>query len=280
MTENNLTKIVYFDEQSALEYLDMKNRGRYIFNTESEKQSGTDVDIKGDGKLSLGSKIWDKIGGGISGSVSAGADFYRNNQTLINSSISNTILTDFLIYIEGENLIKEFEGYSLEIIKDSFAYLKAFAPMLDLLSDKFLNENHEFKDFDVKELSNFLETTRGYYEFLANSGEEKYILRLNIKALRNNYKLGDIQSMELKYYGVKVGSLEVEDVKIMNYLENINKETTDNDTEQIESVLDTLKKHTDEDIAKNFENNEDTNKDPEPSINNKFDVYDIILGGI
>jgi hypothetical protein len=68
----------------------------------------------------------------------------------------------------------------------------------------------EDESINFSKLDETLEKSKGYYELLATTedGPQK-VLRFNIKAFRNNYSLADLPKMNLKFYSVEVGSMDV-----------------------------------------------------------------------
>lgn len=55
---------------------------------------------------------------------------------------------------------------------------------------------------------------KGYYELVAISGrKKKRVVRFNLDGLRNNYKLHDLQKMNLTMYGIRVGKCLEESLK-------------------------------------------------------------------
>lgn len=171
------------------------------------------------------SEILKYIGLEATASTGASGGFSKNNNKLFNSSISNTILTDFLKSVEEyENEIVTFIDYDFKVIENSFAYIKTVAPILKLLKDGYIDKVDELKDINIKEIESVLENSKGYFEFLAVREREEVILRLNINELRNNYRFGDLQDMNLIFYGIKVGKLNKNDLMIENYFERLETE--------------------------------------------------------
>lgn len=280
LQKTNLIKVVFFDENSALEYLDIKNEGRYIFNEEEIKKRKNDLKNNNDVKFGIGGKaseILKYIGIDAKASTEVSMGLSRSNHRLFNSSISNTILTDFLKSVdEYEDEIATFVGFDFKIIDNSFAYIKTIAPILKLLKDGYTDKVDEFKDIDIKEIENVLEKSKGYFEFLVVKGEEKALLRLNTNELKNNYKFGDLQDMNLVFYGIKVGKLSKDMLKIENYFERLdNKKSIDTKNSKEENKL-----------VSEFENFLEGNKNPQEIDTNLtveedfIDLYDIILAGI
>ena len=108
-------------------------------------------------------------------------------------------------------------------------------------------------NFVTEKLNKALESARGYYEMLLSSeSTPKTVLRLNLKAFRNNYNLSDLTKMKLLYYAVKVGECDIDKL-------DISKEF---------------------DLSKNIPTAEDVVGDCKVSTTNKLDVYDVVLAGV
>ena len=87
---------------------------------------------------------------------------------------------------------------------------------------------------------------------MRHSKENSCVFRFNIEAFRNNYGIADLTKMNLVYYGVKVGSVDISLLDISNEF-NGEKITTINSAFDIEENT----------VGKNV-----------------VDVYDIMLAGI
>ena len=91
-----------------------------------------------------------------------------------------------------------------------------------------------------------------FYELLATHKNKSCVFRFNIEAFRNNYSIADLTKMDLVYYGVKVGKVDISMLDISNEF-NGEKSTT------ITSAYDIEEKKQNQ---------------------NKVDVYDIMLAGV
>lgn len=287
MTDSDrLIKVVYFDEASALEYLDIKNDGRYIFNEEEIKNKETNVKNNNEAKLGIGGKAFELlkyIGVEAKASTEVSGGFSKSNHKLFNSSISNTILTDFLKNVdESGKEVVTFVDYDFRVIDNSFAYIKTIAPILKLLKDGYIDRTDEFKDINIKEIESVLENSKGYFEFLAVKEEKEVILRLNTNELRNNYRFGDLQDMNLVFYGIKVGKLKKKDLKIENYFERLDSKKDSN----TKDIKDKQNIQEESELLQDFEGFSE-GKEPidKSNINpivdkDSLDLYDIVLAGI
>lgn len=250
---DKLIKIVYFDEDSAMDYINIIDGGK--IDSEQEISNGSETGAK----LSIGAKIASNLkflnffetGAGIE----SNAELVSQSKDIVKSTITNTILTDFIKKVnKSDSMVKSFTNVSIKILKDSFTHMKIFTPYTFILS-----ENSEInKDIAVNKLDNTMEKIKGYYEFLVDNNNGKYVFRFNIGCLRNNYKLTDLMKMDLCYYGVKVGRVLTENL------------TTDREL----NIDDKLCEVTAEDIANKILDNVGVEK------NEERDIYDIILAGV
>ncbi|MNP26389.1 hypothetical protein D3C76_1192460 [compost metagenome] len=138
--------------------------------------------------------------------MEASAGLNRKGNTLISKAISNTILTDYIHQVKDQTknseIIKTFKNYNLTPYPESFAYYKMMTPYLIMAEGKFEEDGVAF---NVSRMDEALESGRGYYELIAESGVDKVILRFNIQAFRNNYGISDLVKMRLTYHAIEVG---------------------------------------------------------------------------
>lgn len=128
-------------------------------------------------------------------------------------------------------------------------YFKMFTPYLIMTKSDIESEGITF---DVAKMDEAFQSGKGYYEMVAANGESSCVFRFNIEAFRNNYGIADLTKMNLVYYGVKVGSVDISLLDISNEF-NGEKITTINSAFDIEENT----------VYKNV-----------------VDVYDIMLAGI
>nr|WP_319372813.1 DUF6414 family protein [uncultured Methanobacterium sp.] len=201
--EGKMTKIVYFDEIGATDYLTIN--GELIEQiitelSENKKNLEAGTKLKGWVKAS----IWPFVGGSVEGNVKAGIE--KNNSNIVKTTISNSLLSDFLE--KRGNDIEELNNYYLKPYPNSIAFFKMFTPYLKMFSKDFKIDDGA--PLEMHNMDDAFEYGKGYYEMIANpkveeENENKKILRFNIKAFRNNYTIADLTKMDLTYYIVKVG---------------------------------------------------------------------------
>lgn len=253
--KNDIIKVIYFDENSAMDFINIVDGGKV------ESQTTSTGEAEEAAKLSIGAKIAAnlKVLPIFNTSVDANSNVELVNQSkeVVNSTITNTILTDFIEKVNGENpLISKFDGYKAKILKDSFTYLKLYTPYTYVISDKseFTNE------IAINKLDEIMEKVKGYYEVIAKKGDDRVILRFNIACFRNNYKLTDLLKMDLNYYGIMVGKTSLNNLIAANEL----------------NVEGSIEEITVEEIVNNI-------LGKETSVNDKNDnikIFDVILAGV
>lgn len=218
-----MKKIIYFDEESVTDYLQISMGGQLNKTTELLRE--TSKNANADGKLGVGvdtksNTLSNFLGAliGFSGNAeigaTAGAGIKANN--IAKSIIQNTILTDFLDSLNNkDSTIKEFKDYLLEVEKDSLTYIVMISPFMSMISgNPALDDTGEY-DLMIEKVDETIRNAKGYYEFIGKDrkGEnEKVIFRFNINAFKNNYKITDLRKMNLVLHAIHVGSAEISDL--------------------------------------------------------------------
>ncbi|MDL2273205.1 DUF6414 family protein [Oscillospiraceae bacterium OttesenSCG-928-G22] len=243
-----MIKIVYFDDSSATDYLYIYDGGKAIQTSEEIKDKSKELASKTSAGLFAKLSWLPFIGG--EASTELNADFSYKGQSLLTTTLSNTVLTDFLLKIENdqERIIK-FAGYTVKAYKNSIAFFKMFTPYLTMTKSDVTSEG---VSFDLSRMDEAFESGKGYYEMIAiNSEGNKVVFRFNIDAFRNNYGIADLTKMDLSYYGVRVGKV---DINMLDISKEFNFEQ-----ETINSAFD---------IENGFR------------TSNEIEVYDIMLAGV
>lgn len=193
----SLVKIVYFDEESASDFLDIVAGGKETSSKESTKERAAQVEAEARTKAAAKFNWLPFFGGSAEGSAAASASAV--GRSILNKTLSNTILTDYLSKLDDLKGIERLDGLSLTARSDSAAYMKMYTPYLAMLKIDELPVN-------LAELDSALTSAKGYYELLGQSSDgAKCILRFNIQAFRNNYGLVDLGRMHLVFHGIRVG---------------------------------------------------------------------------
>lgn len=193
----NLIKVVYFDEESASDYLDISAGGKAASTSEDVKERTKEMHGKVEAGL-IAKLSWLPFLG-ASGDLSAGAGASAAGKSILSKTLSNTILTDYLAKADHDSRVVQLRDLRVTAPKDSMAYMKMFTPYMVMLKMDGI-------PIDLARLDEVLVGAKGYYELLGEGGDgSRRVLRFNIKAFRNNYGLTDLGRMRLVFHGVLVG---------------------------------------------------------------------------
>jgi len=212
----NFAKIIFFDEESALDFLDLQQGGRFYFSQDKIKdyQNSASAEVQAGTKIPFLNLLFSGRG---NSSIS------REGNKLIQSTLSNTVLNDFIDKadkvnsdVEIEIPIYIYQNTKVEIVKESYAYFKLITPFTKLLEEKVIETDDA--NINLSELDEMLENAKGYYELLAKQGVKEFILRFNSKSFRNNYRIFDLEKMDLTYLAVKVGACRKSELLLINQL--------------------------------------------------------------
>lgn len=224
-----ICKIVYFDEDSVTDYVQIVAGGELENTTELLKSRDAQEaqSVQANGKVGISGIFKALLGweAGASADVSAGLSF--NSSKMVKNIVKNTILTDFLKTIKDvsqgrtnsrlpKGTIKQFKGYKISAVEDSLSYMVMVSPYLSMLKSGSSIPAGEF-NIAVDKLDNALRHAKGYYEFVGTKGRSRVILRFNINSFRNSYTISDLLKMDLSIYAIKVGRTSLENL-------NVNKE--------------------------------------------------------
>jgi hypothetical protein len=193
-----LVKVVYFDEESASDLLDITAGGREVSSTAHIQERSKEAHANADAAVSAKLKWLSFFG--ASAEVAAGVKGSAVGRNILNKTISNTILTDYLDKSNDIVGVTRLDGLRVTASNKSAAYMKMYAPYMSMLK-------LEDAPITLSGLNEMLATAKGYYELLARDDHgAKKILRFNIHAFRNSYGLVDLARMNLTFHAVLVGS--------------------------------------------------------------------------
>ena len=227
---NKICKIVYFDEESVTDYVQIIAGGELESTTEllktkdaHEQQAGEVTAKGGIGGVFRALLGWEaSVSGGVSGELSF------NSNRMVKNIVKNTILTDFLHLLDDstkknqsrvtKGAIKKFDGYIVSAEKDSLSYMVMVSPYLSMLKSGTSIPAGDFS-IAIEKLENALKSAKGYYEFVGTKGRSKVILRFNISSFKNGYKISDLLKMNLSIYAIKVGRTTLDMLKVSKELE-------------------------------------------------------------
>lgn len=252
-----MRKIVYFDEGSATDILLIEHGGQI---SSIDEKKGT-VSLKGE----AGADITVGASTGFLNIVKAAfntkvsANVSRSKDTLATKTVTNTILTDFVVLKEKlieKNAIEILEGYKVTALKDSFAFMKMYAPYMKIFKES--SEAIEvLKDLDLQNVDEILTAAKGYYEMVAYGHQTEIVLRFNINSFKNAYMLTDLPKMNLTFIAIEVGECNKEELIMQNELSG---DIPSNEPLDISAIM--------------------RNSSPQSLSNTKLKLYDVILAGI
>lgn len=260
-------KMVYFDEGSALDYLEAKHGGRYdkvssdIIQRAKTLAGEVGLEVSTDPKLF--SFIIDSLIG-IKGRVSGRAAYDRKSETNISETVSSTVLSNFIddVYenVQDSNF-GIFNKINLSIILNSITFLKTISPMLKIIKEESFEQQ---MPIHLGALDQIFSDAKGYYELISQDEEEKTVFRFNINSLRNNYRLNDLTKMDITIIGIKVGECTEEQLEWEAEFNEKKNEQKPERKSRVANIIETELK----------------NEEKEPDVIKKLDIYDVILAGV
>lgn len=240
-----MLKIIYFDELSATDYIDISEGGKREYSSQKVKDRANKLSARVGAKLEA---KWSWLPFfGVQGNSEMKADVSTTGNTLIKTTISNTVLTDYLEKVSEDESIVKFNNYKLSAYPNSITFFKIYTPYM-IVAEK----NQEV---NLAKLDEALASARGYYELIAEKSDDRCILRFNLKAFRNNYGISDLIKMKLTYHAIEVGEFKEYKLDMQHEF------SMENNTLSANEIL-------------NDDNSNTTNS------SNLLKVYDVILAGI
>ncbi|MFK0071899.1 DUF6414 family protein [Arthrobacter woluwensis] len=192
-----LVKVVYFDEESASDLLDIAAGGKEKTSKDQTRERAAKVEANASAKAAAKFNWLPFFGGSAEAGAAASASAL--GRSILNKTLSNTILTDYLGKLKDLKGIERLVGMKVTASKESAAWMKMYTPYMAMMKTDDLPVN-------LAALDDALESAKGYYELVAEDSEgASCILRFNIHAFRNNYGLVDLGRMDLTFHGVRVG---------------------------------------------------------------------------
>jgi hypothetical protein len=219
---SKLLKIVYFDESSAIDFLDIRHGGRFVELKSKEKKGASK--LIADAQASIGkSKIFEFLQNTLPFKGSAGVkfDFEKTGEEIIKQTISNTFLSKYYQEAESDKEIEKIEDYKITFPNNGLTFIKSVMPIIKTFKEDFIENEMGDLPIDLNRFEELTDDLKGYYTVKAENKEgDIKILRFNIKAFRNNYKLSDLAIMKLKFYAIKIGEISTKEdsLNFMNEL--------------------------------------------------------------
>lgn len=270
--QTKLCKIIYFDDDSITDYLQLMSGGSLERTTELLNTASKDYDINAEasGKIGIGGVLKALMGWNLEAgaTTSAGASF--GSEKMVKNIIKNTILTDFVSSLDEnesgtavsklpKGTIKKFKEYKITVEKDSLSYFVMVSPYMNMFQSGSVIPSGEF-NISLDKLDSALRNAKGYYEFVGTKGNSKVVLRFNIKSFKNNYMISDLLKMNLSIFAIKVGDTTLDMLNINNELSlDLPKIAIDNPS---------------------YEENNTNKNDEKSSSLKKLPVFDVLLAGV
>ncbi|MCF6165778.1 hypothetical protein LROSL1_0278 [Furfurilactobacillus rossiae] len=205
-------KLVYFDEQAALDILEMFDNGSTTEMIKTVTEKIAKASVSADAKVGVG--ILQSFKLRLSGNAKAGIT------NLVESQVKSTILSNFLTKYadhKSEFGLTDVKSINLTLTESSAAYFRTLGRYMKMVknfegidADITPEEIKSLKSVDFSDFDVVMDEATGYYQFIGEDLENntKAIYRFNFEGIRNNYKLTDLTLMNLRVIGVKVGQVE------------------------------------------------------------------------
>ncbi len=221
-----LSKVIYFDEGSATDFVQIAHGGGLKTTTElfeSGKDEGFAA-VEAEAKVGLGGLLNGLLGARASAGVDASLSTSFDSDEVAKSIITNTLLTDFIACVDladKSSSIQVFEGYDILPVNNSMSSFMLLTPYLSMVRGGTSVPAGDFA-ISLDRIDDAIKKGKGYFEFLAvknGDASDKRLLRFNGSALKNNYKFADLTKMDLLFYAVKVGKCSVSELDVERELE-------------------------------------------------------------
>ena len=269
--KTQLCKIIYFDEDSITDYLQLILGGNMEQTTELLETVTKDGEIAAStsAKMGFGNLVKALLGWNAEVGAKASAELGFSGEKMVKNIIKNTILTDFVSILDendknisasklSKGTIKKFSKYKITVEKDSLSYFVMVSPYMNMFQSGSTIPSGEL-DISLEKLDSVLRNAKGYYEFVGTKGNSKVVLRFNIKAFKNNYMISDLLKMNLSIFAIKVGDTTLD---MLNINQELNLDLTN-------SVVDNP----------SYEENNLNIDENNPSLK-KLPVFDVLLAGV
>lgn len=259
-----LAKIIYFDESSVTDYIQIIEGGKLTRTTEllSEDGDNGDANIGAEASIGINGLFKSLIGFGAKVQTESKLETSFKSESLVKTILQNTILTDFLDLVEDENAkVEVFDDIKIRVIKDSLSYIIMISPYMKMFKGGSLNINTDLDlSIDIVKMDESIRLAKGYFEFEGVKDNTSVILRFNIDSFKNNYKISDLLKMDLTIYAVPVGKVDRRNISIVS---EINAVTIDDEASTYDNP-----KYGEED------------KKEENNVEDILTVYDVLLAGV
>ena len=181
-----MMKVVYFDETAATDYITIQNGGQIDWTTTENKERLAKIIAEIDVQAKGGFNLFSFIKSSVSGNTNA--NFDANTSKLIKSTVTNTLLTDYISMASEDKNIQQFHNDGVYAPENSISMYRMYSSYLNIVPKEQIPINSE--------------------------KEPSCVLRFNINAFKNDYSLADLSKMNLSYFGVKVGQCTKEQLSL------------------------------------------------------------------
>lgn len=130
-TEPTFLKIIYFDESAAQDYLDITNGGRLDWSKEDNMKRAAEILTEIEAQAKGGFNIISFIKGSLSGNIDAKAT--GEISKLFDSTIKNTLLTDYIKKAYKDERVKKFVRSGVYAPKNSISLYKMYSSYLTVV---------------------------------------------------------------------------------------------------------------------------------------------------
>ncbi len=218
-------KVIYFDESSVADYMQIISGGEFKKTTEFITSINTDIGANADAEVGGGTaskgapKLFSLLSGvTLNANAKGNVDINRKSEKVAKNILENTMLADFLDLLNKDEKKKEknktctsiklFNKLTMYPEANSFSFLMLAAPFFTMLNGDVPIPDPDGNEFrlDISKIEEAIVRGRGYYEFIANPDGEEKIFRFNSSAFRNNYTMSDLPKMQLSLYAIFVGT--------------------------------------------------------------------------
>ena len=139
---DTIKKVIYFDESTAMDFLQIEAKGKLTKTTELMSEIGEEAKVQGDVEMSVGKTgaiktIFEKLTGfGVSASITASGEAAIQSGKIAKTILENTLLYDFIDTVEIRKkipLVDIVEDYTLVISENSMTYFAMIAPISEMM---------------------------------------------------------------------------------------------------------------------------------------------------
>lgn len=256
-----MKKIVYFDEGSVTDYMQIVQEGNMSKTTELLNQTQRGIEASGSAEVKLNpfASLLTAIAGfsaNVAGKTSLTSA--ANTDKIAKTIIQNTLLTDFLDICDKEkSQIRKFKDYILSEPKGSLTELLKMSVYTNMMNGSTALDSSDDIELNINKFDETIKLAKGYFEFIGICETKNVVFRFNLDALRNNYRSSDLTRMNLVIYAINVGEISLQE---LNFSEEMKK--TSKITEQ-----------------PRYFSNQKIEEDADES-EKQFKMYDVLLAGV